>query len=144
MFNDEYYIVYKSILPEYFESVIEAKSMVEDEKQSVSSACKKYGISRSTYYKYKDKIFTASKSYGKKCIYGIRARDKKGVYNAILSELYESGANIISINSTLPVKGVAFMTITVDISDANLDTAHILAKLKLVDHVKSAYIIAIE
>ena len=144
MVNDEYYIVYKSILPEYFESVIEAKSMVEDENRSVSSACKKYGISRSTYYKYKDKIFTASKSYGKKCIYGIRARDKKGVYNAILSELYESGSNIISLNSTLPVKGVAFMTITVDISDANLDTAHILARLKSVDHVKSAYIIAIE
>ena len=89
MANDEYYIVYKSILPEYFESVINAKSMVEDEKQSVSNACKKFNISRSTYYKYKDKIFTASKSYGRKCIFGIRAGDKKGVLSAVIAEFYE-------------------------------------------------------
>ena len=144
MVNDEYYIVYKSILPDYFESVINAKSMVEAEKQSVSNAGKKYDISRSTYYKYKDKIFTASKSYGRKCIFGIRASDKKGVFNAILSELYESGVNIISVNSTLPVKSVAYMTITIDMTDANTDTAHILARIKSVNHVKSANIIAIE
>ena len=80
----------------------------------------------------------------KYAFFGIRAGDKKGVYNSILFELYESGANIISINSTLPVKGVAFMTITIDMSDVNIDTAHILARIKSVDHVKSANIIAIE
>ena len=144
MLNEEYYIVYRSILPDYFEAVIDAKAMVEDEKQSVSDACKKYGISRSTYYKYRDKVFNASKSYGKKCIMGIRAGDKKGVYSAILSEVYESGANVISINSTLPVKGVAYMTITIDVSESKLDTAEILSKIKSIDHVKSANIIAIE
>ena len=144
MVNDEYYIVYKSILPDYFESVINAKSMVEDEKQSVSNACKKLNISRSTYYKYKDKIFTASKTYGRKCIFGIRATDKKGVFNAIISDLYESGVNIISVNSTIPVKSTAFMTITIDMTDANTDSAHILSQIKAIDHVKSANIIAIE
>ncbi|MBP5177823.1 MAG: hypothetical protein ILP02_04500 [Clostridia bacterium] len=144
MANDEYYIVYKSILPEYFESVINAKSMVEDEKQSVSNACKKFNISRSTYYKYKDKIFTASKSYGRKCIFGIRAGDKKGVLSAVIAELYESGANIISINSTLPVKGAAYVTITIDLSDVTVDTAELLGIVKAVDHVRSASIIAIE
>lgn len=142
--NDEYLIVFKSILPDYFDAVIKAKAMVEDEDFSVSEACKKLDISRSTYYKYKDKIFNASKNYGKKSIIGIRAGDKKGVLSNILSEIYESGANVISINSAMPVKNVAFVTLAIDVSDAQLDTTQILAKLKAVDHVKSAYIIAIE
>lgn len=142
--NDEYLIVFKSILPDYFDAVIKAKDMVEDEDFSVSEACKALDISRSTYYKYKDKIFNASKNYGKKSIIGIRAGDKKGVLSNILSEIYESGANVISINSAMPVKNVAFVTLAIDVSDAQLDTTQILAKLKAVDHVKSAYIIAIE
>ena len=142
--NDEYLIVFKSILPDYFDAVIKAKAMVEDEDFSVSEACKALDISRSTYYKYKDKIFNASKNYGKKSIIGIRAGDKKGVLSNILSEIYESGANVISINSAMPVKNVAFVTLAIDVSDAQLDTTQILAKLKAVDHVKSAYIIAIE
>ena len=142
--NDEYLIVYKSILPEYFSSVITAKAMVEDEKLSVSVACKNTGISRSTYYKYKDKVFKASKSYGKKCIIGIRAADRKGVLNEILSEIYEAGVNIISINSAMPVKGVAFVTMAIDVSDANDDPADIVGKVKAIDNVKSANIIAIE
>ena len=142
--NDEYLIVFKSILPDYFDLVIKAKAMVEDEKKSVSDVCKTLGISRSTYYKYKDKIFNASKSYGKKSIIGIRAGDKKGVLSAILTVIYESGANVISINSAMPVKGVAFVTLAIDVSDAKLDTTDVVASLKKIDHVKSVNIIAIE
>ena len=86
----------------------------------------------------------ASKSYGKKSIIGIRARDKKGVMSAILTVLYEAGANVISINSAMPVKGVAFVTLAIDVSDAKLDTTEVVAALKKIDHVKSANIIAIE
>jgi len=144
MMSEEYYIVYKSILPEYYEWVINAKAMVEDEGYSVSDACKKFGISRSTYYKYKDKVFNASKSYGKKCIIGIRAGDRKGVCNNILTEIYDSSANLVSINSTLPIKGMAYITITIDLSDATVETSEILQRIKAIDYVKSANIIAIE
>ncbi|MBO4572204.1 MAG: hypothetical protein J5762_00325 [Clostridia bacterium] len=142
--NDEYLIVLKSILPEYFEAVIKAKAMVEDENRSVSEACKRYNISRSTYYKYKDKIFNASKNYGKKSIIGVKAGDKAGVLNAIITEIYDAGANIISINSAMPVKDVAFITIAMDVSDATIDTAQIIYKLKAIEHVKSASIISVE
>ena len=142
--NDEFLIVFKSILPDYFDFVIKAKSMVEDERVSVSEACKRCNISRSTYYKYKDKIFNASKSYGRKSILGIKAADKAGVLSAVINEIYDSGANVISINSALPVKGVAFITIAMDVSEASCDTAEILAKIKVVEHVKSANIIAVE
>ncbi len=142
--NDEYLIVLKSILPDYFESVIKVKAMVEDENRSVSEACKKFDISRSTYYKYKDKIFNASKSYGKKCVIALKAADKAGVLSSIINDIYDAGVNIISLNSSLPIKGVAFITISLDISSANIDTAHIVARLKNTEHVKSANVISVE
>ena len=54
MKSNEYLIVHKSILPEYFEQVIQARELINDKNFSVSDACKQLNISRSTYYKYKD------------------------------------------------------------------------------------------
>ena len=54
----DYLIVHKSILPEYFEKVLECRRLMESGKvREVSQAVRQVGISRSTYYKYKDYIF---------------------------------------------------------------------------------------
>ena len=53
-----YLIVHKSILPEYYEKVLECRRLMESGKvREVSQAVRQIGISRSTYYKYKDYIF---------------------------------------------------------------------------------------
>ena len=57
MKNNDYYIIHKSILPTYYEDIIKTRELINDLKISVSDACKANGISRSTYYKYKDYIF---------------------------------------------------------------------------------------
>ena len=51
MKNNEYFIVHKSILPDYYELIIQAREMINDKKYSISDACKLLNISRSTYYK---------------------------------------------------------------------------------------------
>ena len=83
----EYLIIDKSILPEYFELVLKAKSLVEDENKSVSFACKETGISRSTFYKYKDKIFKTSQTYGKKIILTMKLSDAAGVLSNIMQDI---------------------------------------------------------
>ena len=56
-----YLIVHKSILPDYYEKVLECRRLMESGKvREVSQAVKQVGISRSTYYKYKDFIFEPS------------------------------------------------------------------------------------
>ncbi len=142
--NDDYLIIYKSILPDYFELVLKAKALVEDEKKSVSDACKEVGISRSTFYKYKDKIFKASSSYGKKSIISLKTADTKGVLSAVLSEIYSFGANVITINQAMPIKNVAFITLAIDISETSADIVELINKLKTIDSVKSVSVIAIE
>ncbi len=142
--NDEYLIVFKSILPDFYDDVLNAKSFVEDEKFSVSDACRKVGISRSTYYKYRDKIFRATKNYGKKSIIGIRAKDKKGVLSEITSEIYKLDVNILSINFAMPIRGVSYVTLAIDVSEAKVDTVELVDRLKNINNIKSASIIAIE
>ena len=83
MKGNEYFIVHKSILPEYFEQVIKARELINDKDYSVSDACKALNISRSTYYKYKDYIFRPSKDSGNKAIFVIKTIDEKGVLSSI-------------------------------------------------------------
>ena len=144
MDNQDYYIIHKSILPDYFGAVLQAKSLVEDQKLSVSEACKELGISRSTFYKYKDNIFAPSKSYGKKAIVGLKTSDKKGVLSAVLSLIYNSGANVITINQDMPIKNSAYITMAIDISEMKEDINQLILKLKEVENVRSASIIAVE
>lgn len=142
--KDELLIVYKSILPDYFDSVLKAKSLVEDSKLSVSEACKEVDISRSTFYKYKDKIFRASQQYGKKSVIMIKTADKRGVLGAILDAVYNCGANVIAINQAMSVRGVGLITLTVDVTDVGSDISDLLQAIKDTENVKSATIAAIE
>ncbi len=144
MKSQDYYIIHKSILPDYFEAVIKAKSLVEDQKISVSDACKMVNISRSTFYKYKDNISVPSNSYGKKAIVAIKTGDQKGVLSNILSIIYNVGANIITINQDMPIKDSAYITIAVDISEATKDINELISELKSVEYVRSANIIAVD
>ena len=142
--KDELLIVYKSILPDYFDSVLKAKSLVEDCKLSVSEACKEVDISRSTFYKYKDKIFRASQQYGKKSVIMVKTADKRGVLGAILDAVYDCGANVIAINQAMSVRGVGLITLTVDVTDVGSDISDLLQAIKDTENVKSATIAAIE
>lgn len=65
--NNNYYLVHKDALPDFFEKVLIAKHDVED-GQSVSGVCKRLDISRSTFYKYKDLIFETNELPFKKAL----------------------------------------------------------------------------
>ena len=142
--SNEFLIIEKSILPEYFDLVIRAKSLVENEKYSVSDACKKIGISRNTFYKYKDKIFIASKGYGRRAVVSLRTADEKGVLSGILSAVYSFSGNVISINQAAPINGIAVITLAVDLAETEKDIGELISSLKKIEFVKSASIVAIE
>lgn len=142
--GSEYLIIEKSILPDYFDLVIKAKSLVENEKISVSDACKQIGISRNTFYKYKDKIFIASKAYGRRAIVSLKTADERGVLSGIVSAVYSFNGNVISINQAAPINGVAVITLAVDLGETENEIGELIKKLNKIEFVKSASIVAIE
>ncbi|MBQ5771104.1 MAG: hypothetical protein IIW08_08010, partial [Clostridia bacterium] len=98
MSKNTYYIVDKSILPDYFEKVIETKKLLSaGTVKEVSAAVKMTGISRSTYYKYKDCIFEKEETLSeRKAVFLMMLNHEKGVLSKVLTEMSESGANIIA------------------------------------------------
>ena len=56
--KNEYFVVKQKAVPEVLQKVVEAKRLLESEKAvTVQEAADQVGISRSSFYKYKDDIF---------------------------------------------------------------------------------------
>ena len=115
---ENYLIVHKSILPDYFESVLQAKHLLEEGKaRNVMQATRMAGISRSTLYKYKDYILEPVHiSDGRKAVISMLLSHETGILSHVLTVISAAGASILTITQSLPVHGKASVTITLDIS----------------------------
>ena len=143
---DNYLIIHKSILPEYYEKVLEARRLLEDGKvHEVSQAVKPVGISRSTYYKYKDYIFAPSNETAcKKAVFAFMLSHQQGVLSEVLNKFSELGANILTITQSLPIHGNANVVISVDMTNMTMAPDGIMDQLMSLRGVRSSKLIAIE
>lgn len=144
MKSNEYYIVHKSILPTYFDQVINTREQINDKKISVSDACKANGISRSTYYKYKDYIFRTNKTIGNKALFVIKTLDEKGILSAILQVVSLKHGNIISINQDSPIAGSAHINISIDVSELESSIEDLKVDIEALDGIKTVDIMGVE
>ncbi len=143
---DQYLIIHKSILPEYYEKVIEARHLIEDGKiKDVSQAVKQVGISRSTYYKYKDYILEPTAiSVGRKAVLSMMLTHEQGVLSALLVKISEAHANVLTITQSLPIHDKASVTISLDISDVGENLSEFIAALGQVPGVEQVRLLAME
>ena len=115
----KYYIVAADALPEIFVKVAEAKRMMQTgEAATVGAATRMAGISRSAFYKYKDSVqpFNDMKAEHIITFYGM-LKDAPGVLSSVLSDFADAGANILTINQSIPTNGCAGVTISAETSD---------------------------
>lgn len=136
--ENEYFLVNKKILPDFFNDVLNAKNMVNNENKSVSDACKEVGISRSTYYKYKDFIRYPDEKPTNKAVLSFKVDDIPGILSFILSKIYECKASVLTINQTAPVQGIAYITITLSINGMTTTLDRLLNTINSLEHVLSA------
>ncbi|MDO4363134.1 MAG: ACT domain-containing protein [Clostridia bacterium] len=134
-----YLLVDMSVLPEVYVKVIEAKGYLQSgEAANASQAAKMAGISRSAYYKYKDKIFEYSEQGDDVTTINAKLQDNAGVLGSVMNELYLAGANILAVNQSIPVNNIADVSITVSFAQSGHMTDDIIEKIKKVGGVKSA------
>ena len=114
-----YYIVDAEALPEIFRKVVDARRMLDTgEAETVNQAVQLAGISRSAFYKYKDAVqpFQNMKAGHIITLYAL-LRDNPGVLSNYLTIFADSGANILTINQTIPTNGCAGVTVSAETSD---------------------------
>lgn len=144
--NSKYLLVDKKILPSYYEKVIEARSLLSSGKiKDVSEAVREVGISRSTYYKYKDYIFTTNTDTdGRKAIISFTLSHKPGILSEVLAKLSERGANILTITQNLPINSRAHVVMTLDISCLALELEDLLKEINSINKVSGTKLISVE
>ncbi|NLK70910.1 MAG: ACT domain-containing protein [Clostridiales bacterium] len=107
-------LVDSKVLPEVITKVIEVKKLLANkEEKSSAAACKRVGISRSAFYKYKDSIYSYDKEFTNRIItIYAELKDEPGVLSSVLVLLHQLNANILTVNQTIPIDGVAAVTIS--------------------------------
>ena len=140
----KYYLVEADALPEVFEKVIEAKSLLETgEARTIAEAVERVDLSRSAFYKYKDSI-SPFRDMKRDTImtFHMLLQDKPGTLAAVLSIFTESGANILTINQSIPANGAALVTISVVTDNMMKTSDELMGNLKSVRGVMSVDIMA--
>ena len=140
----KYYIVAADALPEIFIKVAEAKRMMQPgEVDTAGAATKLVGISRSAFYKYKDSVqpFNDMKSEHIITFYAM-LKDTAGVLSRVLSVFASSGANILTINQSIPTNGCAALTISAETSDMEESLEQLLSQVASLDGVVKFEILA--
>ena len=139
-----YYVVKKKAVPEVLLKVVEAKRLLDSEKvMTVQEAAERVGISRSSFYKYKDAIapFRDMKRDNITTLH-IKLHDKPGKLAAVLSIFTETGANILTINQSIPANGVALVTVSFMAESVAVETDELISRLYSVSGVVSVEIMA--
>ena len=143
---ENYLLIHKDILPDYYEKVLAVRRMLENgNEKDVSHAVKLAGISRSTYYKYKDYILEPTElDSGRKAVLSMLLDHEPGVLSTLLTRISEKGGSVLTINQNMPIHGKASVTIGLDVSEMNAGTDELVEAVASVPGVDNARLVAIE
>ncbi|MCE9654849.1 MAG: ACT domain-containing protein [Clostridium celatum] len=143
---EKFYIVNEKSLPEIFKKVIEVKEIISlGKSKDVSEAIRTVGISRSTYYKYKDDIFPmAEEMKSKKVTLIVLMSHKSGTLSKVLDCIAFYKGNILTINQDIPINLCANVTVTIDISHMEKSISQLAARLNSLPNVRSVKLLAAE
>lgn len=142
----DYLIVEKSALPDYFIKVVEAHRLLQSGVYSqVIDAVHAAGISRSTYYKYKDKILEPSQlTVGRKASLMLQLNHRAGMLSKVIGTLSDWNANILTITQSLPIHGNANIMLSIDLSQLSRGIDDMIEELSGIEGVDQVRLLALE
>ncbi|MCI8855910.1 MAG: ACT domain-containing protein [Clostridiaceae bacterium] len=144
--QSEYYLVERSLLPEVFQKVVEANAALKTGRaKTAAEAAQAVGLSRSAFYKYKDGVrpFYEAAS-GRVITFHLMLSDQPGVLSSLLQQLAQSGANLLTINQSIPMSGQASVTIAARTDRLSGTVEELLTRAGTLEGVQRIEIVASE
>lgn len=137
----KYFVMKQKAIPEVLLKVVEAKRLLESEKVlTIQEAVDAVGISRSSFYKYKDDIFPFhDNSQGTTITLTFQMDDEPGILSDVLKIIAEYRANILTIHQSIPINGIASLTLSIQVLQTTGDISRMIEQLEgqtSVHHVK--------
>ena len=142
----KYYVVRRKAIPEVLLKVVEAKRLLESEKvMTIQEAVDAVGISRSSFYKYKDDIFPFhDNTQGTTITLTFQMDDEPGLLSDVLKIIAEYQANILTIHQSIPINGIASLSLSVQVLKTTGDISEMLEKMEAQKGVRHVKILARE
>ena len=132
MGETKYFVVNKKAVPEVLLKVVEAKRLLETGKvPTIQEAVDMVGISRSSFYKYKDDIFQFHDNQeGTTITLTFQMDDEPGLLSDVLKIVADFGANILTIHQSIPINGVASLTISVQVLSTTKNVSQMIEAME--------------
>lgn len=113
---DRYYVLNERAVPEVLLKVVEAKRLLEaGQVESIQEAAEVVGISRSSFYKYKDDISVFhKKDDGRLTTVILQVDDGPGRFLGVLNAIAEYKVNILNIHQGISINGVANLMLVLE------------------------------
>ncbi len=142
----EYFVVKQKALPEVLLKVVEAKRLIDSGRNiSVQEAVDRVGISRSSFYKYKEDIFPFhDTATGTTITLTVQMDDEPGLLSDLLKTIATFGANILTIHQSIPINGIASLSISVQVLPTTGDVSKMVDAMEQQNGVHYVKIIAKE
>lgn len=130
--KNKYFVIRERAVPEVLLKVVEAKRLIESERvPSVQEAVDQVGISRSSFYKYQDDIFPFhDEAKGKTVTFVLQMEDEPGLLSLVLNIVAKFGANILTIHQSIPISGVASLTLSIEVLPTTEDVSAMIEKIE--------------
>ncbi len=141
--SDEYYLVRADILPEAMQKTLDAKALLDSGKvKKINEAVQAVDLSRSAFYKYKDGIFPFHTMVKEKIItLSIHLEDRSGTLSKLLSVVAEVGANVLTINQTIPLQGRATITLSIETASMGVEIDKLVKEIQQLAAVEKVELI---
>ncbi len=142
MEKEKLYILKERAVPDVLIKVIEIKRLLETSpSMSIQEAADKVGISRSSFYKYRDCISPFHENArGKTITLMLQVRDKPGLLSSILKILAAHSFNILTIHQSIPVNKLASITISIEVPQ---DLEDVTETFQIIEELDNVYYIKI-
>ncbi|MCC8046417.1 MAG: ACT domain-containing protein [Clostridiales bacterium] len=144
--GSNYYVVKEKAVPEVLMKVVEAKRLLETGRAStVQEAADAVGISRSSFYKYKEDIFPFRDNVqGRTFTFLMQVHDEPGLLSDVLQVVAEYHANILTIHQSIPTNGVAMLILSVEVLPSTGDLSSMIKAIESKEGVQDLRILARE
>ena len=142
----KYYVVTGKAVPEVLLKVVEAKKLLDAEKVlTVQEATDQVGIGRSSFYKYKDDIFPFHENAkGRTITMMMQMDDEPGALSEVLGKVAEYNANILTIHQSVPINGIASLTMSIEVLPTTKDLSEMMEQMESQKEIHYVKILARE
>ncbi|WP_223068278.1 ACT domain-containing protein [Paenibacillus caui] len=141
--RERYYLIREDILPEAVLKTLQVKQLLASGNvKTVHEAVEQIGLSRSAFYKYKDGIHLLNQLERDQIVtVSLDLEHRSGILSQMLALVASFGGNVLTINQSIPLQGVANVVISVETSRLTEELDDLLGKLRGVPGVKKVQIV---